>query len=94
MVSIINAIAAVIIFGISQAIVGVVWGIRLEGRTDVLTQRHDDLVERLEQKEHDLDKRLGQKDGDLDKLMTVRFDALDQRLERIERSMNGFLHRE
>lgn len=34
-----------------------------------------------------------QRVDDLEKLINVRFDGVDGRLERIERSMNGFLHK-
>ena len=30
--------------------------------------------------------------NDLKELINTRFDSIDQRLDRVERSMNGFLH--
>ena len=37
---------------------------------------------------------LSQRQDDLKELINSRFDDIDARLSRIERSMNGFLHRD
>lgn len=64
-----------IIFGITTALTGIIWGVRLEGRVNA-AEAHDHAV-----KEH------------LKELLDVKFDSLTTRLERIERALNGSLHR-
>lgn len=62
-------------FAVSHAIAGIVWGVRLEGRSDA----NKELV--------------GQRFADLKELIDAKFDGVDQRLHRIERALNGSLHR-
>lgn len=71
--SIIGAIVALAI-----ALVG--WGARLESKTNVNQQRHDDLLKLI--------------DAKLDVFM-VRFESIDARLERVERYvLNGSYKKE
>lgn len=71
------------ILGIVSTIMGVVaWALRLEGRINTaekLTETKDELYM--------------QKHNDLKELINSKFDTADNRLERIERALNGALHR-
>jgi hypothetical protein len=66
MVAILTTIS---IFIVGQAIAGIIWGVRLEGKVNLGDQRVTDLKE----------------------LINQRFDSTDERLKRIERSLNGHL---
>lgn len=65
-------VISLVVFGITQAILGMVWGLRLEGK--VIAQ----------------DVQM----GDNKELFLSKLEDIQSRLGRIERSMNGFLHKE
>jgi hypothetical protein len=65
---------------ISLIVASVVWGLRLEGRVNTTQQKITD-SERLS---------AVQTEG-LERLLEAKFDAVDDRLARIERALNGSL---
>lgn len=64
----------------SSVLLGVVWGVRQEGRISTLDLKVD-ANEKLQ---------IVKSDG-LEKLINERFDDQSERLNRIERAMNGYL---
>lgn len=65
----VSSLITIAIFLAGQVVVGIVWGVRLEGKVNLQEQRTTDLKE----------------------LINSRFDNTDDRLKRIERSLNGAL---
>ena len=66
---------------ISSVVASVIWGLRLEGRVNATQQKIADKEETY------LTKMAGIKE-----LINSKFDGVDSRLERIERTLNGSLH--
>ena len=66
---------------VTSVVASVIWGLRLEGRVNAIQQKIADKEETY------LSKMAGIKE-----LISSKFDSVDSRLERIERSLNGSLH--
>lgn len=69
---------AYILFGISSLIGSIVWGLRLEGRVNAASQKIEDK-----------DEVYNTKVNGLRDLINTQFSGVDNRLERIERALNG-----
>ena len=69
---------------VGMGVVAIVWGIRQEGRITVAS-------EVLRQRLSDNDKYQTQRVDALKELINTKFDGIDDRLERMERAMNGYL---
>ena len=69
---------------VGMGVLAIVWGIRQEGRITVAS-------EVLRQRLSDNDKYQTQRVDALKELINTKFDGIDDRLERMERAMNGYL---
>lgn len=62
------------------AVIG--WAFNLQSRVSIYSQRHDDLLRLIDTKF-----------DAMSEMVDTKFDSSNQRLERIERALNGALHR-
>lgn len=68
---------------LGAALMGVfAWAFSLQSRVSIYGQRHEDLLKLIDTKFHSIEL-----------MVDTKFESSNQRLERIERALNGALHR-